>query len=111
MYVARMLRVLAPHIMDLDFTAEMEEKLDIIASGKKERKAVVEEFVNEVVYTSMAKAGIRFNEKGERETFSTPKLTAKEKAEIEKIGEDDKIPESCPNCGSDKYKLIPHGKF
>jgi len=79
------------HIIDYDFTAELEEELDEIANGKKEWVPVIEAF-----YTPFSKN----LDKKEKELH---------KADITKLGESD---ERCPECGKVLYiKLGKYGKF
>jgi DNA topoisomerase-1 len=76
-----------PKIMDLNFTAHMEEDLDLIASGKAEWVQVVDEFYQP------------FSKKLERAQAEMPVT----KSGPEKIGRE------CPNCGRDL--VIRFGRF
>ncbi|WP_373898472.1 type I DNA topoisomerase [Haloimpatiens sp. FM7315] len=74
-------------IVDMEFTAEMEKKLDLIEEGKVEWKKVVDEFF-------------------------TPLKVVIDKAEkeIAKITIEDKVTDvKCDKCG--KYMVIKHGRF
>ena len=75
-----------PKIVDVDFTAHMEEELDLIAAGEKNSKDILEEF-----YGPFAE-----NLKEKYETVEKENL----------IQETD---EKCPNCG--KTLIIRHGRF
>lgn len=77
-----------PEIMDVGFTAQMEEELDLIASGEKERVPVLREF-----YQPFEKALERAEE------------------EMEKV-EDEPTGELCEECGSPMvFKFGRYGKF
>lgn len=77
-----------PEIMDVGFTAQMEEELDLIASGEKERVPVLREF-----YQPFEKALKRAEE------------------EMEKV-EDEPTGELCEECGSPMvFKFGRYGKF
>jgi len=76
-----------PEIVDLNFTAHMEEDLDLIASGKAEWVHVVDEFYQP------------FSKKLERAQAEMPVT----KSEPEPIGRE------CPNCGRDL--VIRYGRF
>ncbi|MEK7631196.1 MAG: type I DNA topoisomerase [Patescibacteria group bacterium] len=75
-----------PEIVDLAFTAEMEEKFDEIAEGEKEWMPIIKEF-----YEPFAK---HLEEKYE---------TVEKREMTEPAGED------CPKCG--KPMIIRHGRF
>lgn len=76
-----------PDILNLTFTAKMEDDLDEIASGNKELLSVLNEFY------------LPFE--------SSLKKTEKDNSQIE-IAED-KLDEPCPQCGSDL--VARHGKY
>ena len=77
-----------PEIMDVGFTAQMEEQLDLIASGEKERVPLLREF-----YQPFEKALGRAEE------------------EMEKV-EDEPTGELCEECGSPMvFKFGRYGKF
>lgn len=79
-----------PDIIDYNFTAEMEDKLDDIAEGKRELEPVLEEF-----YTPFAKL-----------------LTEKEKSVDKKAIVEEATDKKCPDCGkSVVLKLGRYGKF
>lgn len=105
LYVANLLRVLAPDIVDLKFTADMENKLDMISSGKSKRMDVIKPLIQDVVFKSMTKAGIGFDSKWEKVKTWPVRISPSEKETMDKLGTIDKEPKACPNCGSDKYKF------
>lgn len=75
-----------PQIVDIDFTAKMEEEFDEVATGKKQWQPVIKEF-----YEPFAK-----------------NLETK-KAEVGKQVEDEITNEVCEKCG--KPMIIKHGRF
>ncbi len=75
-----------PEIVDIGFTAKMEEELDEIADGQKEWVPVIREF-----YTPFAK-----NLEGKYETVESQKV-------------EEKTDEVCPKCG--KPMVIKRGRF
>ncbi|QQG42570.1 MAG: type I DNA topoisomerase [Candidatus Giovannonibacteria bacterium] len=75
-----------PEIVDISFTAKMEEGLDEIAEGRREWPPVIREFY---------------------EPFSKHLETKYESVDSQKIEE--KTDESCPNCG--KPIVIKRGRF
>ena len=80
-----------PDIVDYQFTAEMEESLDEIASGEKEWVPLIKNF-----YIPFEK------ELAEKETSLS-------KADVTNLGESD---EKCPECGKTLvFKLGKYGKF
>ncbi|HLG26085.1 MAG TPA: type I DNA topoisomerase [Candidatus Gracilibacteria bacterium] len=80
-----------PHIVDYKFTAEMEEKLDLIAEGKKEWVPVINEF-----YTPFHKT-------------VAEKTNSLKKEDIVNL---EKTDEKCEKCGSPMIvKLGRFGKF
>lgn len=76
-----------PNILDLPFTAHLEDDLDSIANGKKEWVPVIEEFY---------------------QPFNAALKKTYEVAEKVKL-EEEKIDEACPKCGHDL--VIRSGKF
>ena len=80
-----------PNIVDYQFTAEMEESLDEIASGEKEWVPLIKNFY------------IPF------EKELADKENSLSKADVTNLGESD---EKCPECGKTLvYKLGKYGKF
>ncbi len=75
-----------PQIVDVDFTAHMEEDLDAVAEGKKKWQKVIGDF-----YGPFAK---QVDKKGE---------------EIEKVNTDEETDEKCPEC--QKPLIIKTGRF
>jgi len=75
-----------PRIVDLGFTAEMEEELDAIARGEKSRLPVLEEFY------------VPFEKDLSMASRSLPKIKIEEKTE-----------EACPDCG--EPMVIKWGRF
>ncbi|MBI2038887.1 MAG: type I DNA topoisomerase [Candidatus Niyogibacteria bacterium] len=73
-------------VIDVDFTRAMEEKLDSIASGKKEWRPILQEF-----YEPFAK-----NLKEKYETVAKEDLT-------------EPLDRACPTCG--KSLIVRHGRF
>ncbi len=75
-----------PNIVDVEFTAKMEEDLDEVAEGNKKWQKIIGDFYG---------------------PFS--KLVAKKTDEIEKVVSDEETDEKCPKCG--KPIIIKHGRF
>lgn len=75
-----------PKIVDVDFTAHMEEDLDSVAEGKKKWQKVIGDFY---------------------QPFAKTVLTKTE--EIAKVNTDEEIDEKCPLCG--KPLVIKTGRF
>ena len=79
-----------PNVLDINFTASMEEDLDKVASGKREWVDVVREFYEP------------FSKQVDRAKAEMPEV----KAEPEKVGR------KCPECGHDLIiRWGRHGKF
>lgn len=75
-----------PAIVDIDFTAKMERKLDDIAEGKEEWKKVIEEFYRPF-----------------------EKRLEKKYDEVKKIDTDKKTGKTCPECGKELMEKM--GRF
>jgi DNA topoisomerase I len=91
--VTKLLEDNFPSIVDLDFTAEMEEDLDRVANGEKEWKSIIKTF-----YTPFEKQLIKKDKSIKREDYT---VLAKADKKVK-----------CPECGSSMLvKLGRYGRF
>ena len=79
------MEAVAPNILDAKLTAEMETKLDTIANGKVKRLDVLRPFLDEVVYKTMAKAGLSFDEDGKTKKGGVKSISPEETKKIEEV--------------------------
>lgn len=86
--VVEMMKTYFPEVIDIDFTARMEQRLDEIEEGKLEWLEVISDFYNG--------------------SFKERLETAEQKIEKVEI-EPEVTDEICPNCG--KRLVIKHGRF
>lgn len=73
-------------IVDYDFTANMEDKLDDIAEGKEKWQKLIKDFYNPFI-----------------------SLLAEKQKTVEKVDSSEKLDEKCPNCGESLQKKL--GRF